>query len=291
VHHFFKFSTQQSRGFVILALLSMFLVFLSQMHHHQYIEQSAIDYVDTVRVSNFALQKSSSQQFKNPKHNAIHYFKFNPNTISLEQWTLLGIKKYTGIRIKKYLDKGGEFKVKSDFSKIYGISAKDFSLLKPYILLPDTLVKPIFNHHYPSKQVSLPEIQDLNRMEVESLDKFQGIGEVLATRIVKYRNKLGGYFELSQLLEVYGLSEEVYLKMTPLLKVDQSNLIKIDINHVSIKDLGSHPYIGYKNAKLIVNYRLQHGDFHAFGDVLLIKELDLKNLSKAAPYFSFEYNN
>ena len=291
MHHFFKFSTQQSRGFVILVLLSLFLVLLSQMHHHQYMEQPDFEYMDTTRVSTFALQKSSSQQFKNPKNNAIHYFKFNPNTISLAQWTLLGIKKYTGIRIKKYLDKGGKFKVKSDLSKIYGISAKDFSLLKPYILLPDTLVKPVFKQQYPSKQVFLPEIQDLNRMEVESLDKFQGIGEVLAARIVKYRNKLGGYFELSQLLEVYGLSEEVYLKMMPLLKVDLSNLIKIDINHISIKDLGSHPYVGYKNAKLIVNYRLQHGDFHSLDDVLFIKELDHKNLSKAAPYFSFEYNN
>ena len=34
------------------------------------------------------------------------------------------------------------------------------------------------------------------------------IGDILASRIVKYREVLGGYIEVSQLDEVYGLSED-----------------------------------------------------------------------------------
>ncbi len=291
VNNFFKFSNKQSRGFAIVVLLSMLLVVMSQIINKQYIEYSDFQDVDTVVVATYALQKSLPYTYRRSNESTVRHFNFNPNTISLEQWAALGIKKQVGIRIKKYLSKGGEFKVKSDLGKIYGLSSKDFSLLKPYILLPDTLQKTVLTHANQTKKIPLPEIQDINTIDVERLDKFPGIGEVLAARIVKYRNKVGGFFDLTQLLEVYGVQEAVYLKMIPLLTVNKNDLVKMDINRISIADLGAHPYVGYKNATLIVNYRIQHGFFHSMNDVLRIKELDQSKLYKADNYFIFEYSN
>lgn len=56
---------------------------------------------------------------------------------------------------------------------------------------------------------------ELNSADTTELKRLKGIGSVLSARIVKYRDKIGGFQSVDQLRRIYGLSEETYLQIEP----------------------------------------------------------------------------
>ena len=117
-----------------------------------------------------------------------------------------------------------------------------------------------------------------------SLEKLPGIGPVLSARIIKYRDKLGGFHEKSQLKEVYGLSDSVFEKITPYLKVNQTKLQQIEINQVSETQLAKHPYVQWKLAKQLIRYRESHGPFQTINDLYSLWGIDSSRIKKLTPY-------
>lgn len=65
-------------------------------------------------------------------------FPFNPNTVSLDSLTLLGFSVKQAQTILRYREKGGRFRHKEDFAKIYTVSPEMYERLYPYITLPTT---------------------------------------------------------------------------------------------------------------------------------------------------------
>ncbi len=65
-------------------------------------------------------------------------FPFNPNTITLDSLQLLGFSKKQALTIIHYREKGGRFRRKEDFSKIYSVSREKYLELEPYIIIPKT---------------------------------------------------------------------------------------------------------------------------------------------------------
>ena len=114
-----------------------------------------------------------------------------------------------------------------------------------------------------------------------------GIGPVLAERIVKFRDALGGFHSLDQLKEVYGISEEQFEKMLPLLRLGNQPVQKWPVNSLSVEELVKHPYISYKQARHIVRYREQHGSYTEIADMEAIHALQEEFLRKIAPYLEF----
>lgn len=127
---------------------------------------------------------------------------------------------------------------------------------------------------------------DFSEADSSLLQIVPGIGSTLAARIVKYREQLGGMYEKSQLLEVYGLKEEVakgifeYFDFNPLVKN------KINLNQATVRDLSAHPYVKYGEAKVIIAYREQHGDYQSLDDVLGIKIFTKDWLDRLRPYLT-----
>ena len=87
---------------------------------------------------------------------------------------------------------------------------------------------------------------------------------------------------------MYGLTEETFIKIQELIELNKTEIIQLQINKLSIKELGTHPYIGYKNAKLIIAYRNQHGVFNSIKDLFYVKELDMEKINKVIPYLNFQ---
>ena len=71
---------------------------------------------------------------------------------------------------------------------------------------------------------------DVNKCDSALLESLPGIGPVLASRIIKYRNLLGGFAYVTQLREVYGLPEETYGMISGKLFADSSAVRKINVN-------------------------------------------------------------
>lgn len=128
---------------------------------------------------------------------------------------------------------------------------------------------------------------EINNSDSAALESLPGIGPVLAQRIIKYRNSLGGFYSLNQLNEIWGMDPELPQKLEGKILLDSSAITYLDINQASREQLAAHPYIRYKLASMIVNYRNQHGRYSNAGELLQLKQMSDSTLKKLQPYLRF----
>ena len=208
-------------------------------------------------------------------------FSFDPNTISVDSLQLLGFPIFMAERVDKYRKMGGRFYTKEDLKKIYGLSMQRFSRVYDYINLPDSSSRAIAEKH------QLP--MDINEVNAHQLKEIHMIGDVLASRIVKYREMLGGYISKEQLREVFGLSDEALngMKMSVFISEGfKSRLIKINSN--SLKALKSHPYISNQLAEDILRFRSINSTIESEKVLANFKSVDKSNFEKLIFYLDFQ---
>lgn len=136
------------------------------------------------------------------------------------------------------------------------------------------------------KQFRQPKIIEINTADTTAFIQLPGIGSKLASRIVLFREKLGGFYSVKQIAEVYGLKDSVYRKILPYLRCNAASVKKLHINVVGKDELKQHPYIRWKIAEAVVAYREQHGIFDSFNDLIKINLIDSVVLTKMIPYLS-----
>jgi competence protein ComEA len=134
---------------------------------------------------------------------------------------------------------------------------------------------------------------NLNRIPFSEADSITlqivpGIGQATAGRIIKYRENLGGFYSPSQLQEVYGIKEEVANAVWDFFDFDSKILRKITINSATLDQLAAHPYISYGEAKVLIAFRNQHGNFNSADDLMKVKIFKAEWIEKVRPYLNFE---
>ena len=133
---------------------------------------------------------------------------------------------------------------------------------------PQTKSKPA--RHVPTV-VAVTEPIDLNAADTTMLQQLPGIGAAYAKWIVDYREKLGGYCETEQLLEVYRMDTNRFNDIERFVEVDSTFIPKqLRINSDAFKVLLKHPYLEYDDVKKIVNYREQKGLITSWGQLTKI---------------------
>ena len=234
------------------------------------------------------------REFYSPKS----LFLFDPNTASLAQWKELGLPDKTIGTLQKYLSKGGRIRKPEDLQKIYGFPPDAYEALKPYIRLkenspelPEAISKNLSWKNIASspngyKPKDIPRVL-INQSDSASWEALPGIGPRLASRIVLFRAKLGGFNSVAQVGETFGLPDSTFQKIKPYLDIDKTYLpAKLDINHATIEELQAHPYISFQMAKVIIAYRDQHGPFKSKEDLSRIALMTPDIYAKLEPYLS-----
>jgi DNA uptake protein ComE-like DNA-binding protein len=145
--------------------------------------------------------------------------------------------------------------------------------------------KPAFFTHKKTKSPKQIHKIDLNRADSVMLLSLKGIGPVFAGRIIKYRQRLRGFYSPQQLLEVYGFDSLRLQNILPYIFADPEKIQVWDLNRVNEDSLKYHHYISRNLRKVIPNYRLFHGNFTSVEDLKKIDLVDAKLYSKIAPYF------
>lgn len=120
-----------------------------------------------------------------------------------------------------------------------------------------------------------------------TLQIVPGIGPSMASRIIRFRESLGGMHSKNQLLDVYGLKEEVAAGIWEYFDFESGISKKVLINEWEVSELAKHPYIGYGEAKVIVAYRNQHGKYTNPDDLLNVKIFTSEWINKISPYLDF----
>ena len=106
-----------------------------------------------------------------------------------------------------------------------------------------------------------PAMIDINQADTTAFIALPGIGSKLASRIVNFRNKLGGFYSVEQVGETFGLPDSTFQIIKPRLQCEPAGVQKININTADVNMLKQHPYIRWNVANAIVQYRQQHGVF------------------------------
>lgn len=125
---------------------------------------------------------------------------------------------------------------------------------------------------------------DLNAADTLELQRLRGIGPGFARRIVGYRNKLGGFVEKSQLLEVYGMDAERYAMIRDYVTVKEDSVRRINLNVATFKSLIGHPYFPYELTKEIILYRKKAKKFGTADELKNVSGVTDSVFRKVSPY-------
>jgi DNA uptake protein ComE-like DNA-binding protein len=141
----------------------------------------------------------------------VQLFEFNPNELSAEGWKKLGLRDKTVQTILHYREKGGRFRVPEDLKKIWGLSSTEANKLMPYVQIPE-LKKKVLELPMAFPKV-MPATILINQATVTELLLIPGFTKSLAARMIKFRDKLGGFKSLEQVRKTYGLNDSLFQSM------------------------------------------------------------------------------
>lgn len=240
-------------------------------------------------IDNLALNKPLTER---PSESIAEPFYFDPNSLPPDSWKKLGIRDKTISTIQNYLRKGGHFYKAEDLSKIYGMRPDEYVRIEPYIRIASTnRVEQQISEKFESKHEIVPDrpkytVININTADTSAFVVLPGIGNKLASRIVNFREKLGGFYSVDQIGETYGLPDSTFQKIKPFLKLETNLVKKFNVNTATKDEMKAHPYIKWNLANAIVEYRNQHGNFSSLEDIKKISLITAEVFDKIKFYLT-----
>ncbi len=213
-------------------------------------------------------------------------FQFDPNTVGFEELRSLGLPPWTARTWVNYRKKGAVFCRPEDLLKVYGMTDSLYQRLAPFVVIPaDSAIAT------PLPAAPEPLTLDINHATKEDWQRLRGIGPTYASRIVNFREKLGGFISIEQVGETYNLPDSVFQKIRPHLQL--SPIFRpLPLNRADFETLNAHPYIRYRQARFLLRYREQHGpipDAAAFRQAAR-GVFSKDEIERLLPYLDFNYS-
>jgi len=141
------------------------------------------------------------------------------------------------------------------------------------------------------KRNRVPEISftvELNSADTFDLQRLRGIGPSFARRIIAYRERLGGFLNKKQLLEVWGMDTARYAFIEAFTRVVADSVKKINLNDATFKELLRHPYFPFELTKSIMQYRQKIKKFSNMEELRNIQGVNDSVYHRIIPYLRFD---
>ena len=275
IKDYFQFNKKERNGILLLSFILFFLILFYQFSYLLKTETKT-DFSEFEKILSELEYANDSPQLKENKS----LFRFNPNTLNDDGWLALGLSQGKLKVLRNYQESGGYFKQKEDLQRCYAFGDAFYNTIKEYVSIP----KPKTTEPKTQKPITLTQIIELNQADSLALISVKGIGPFYAKQILKYRKELGGFINYEQFTEIWGLEKLDVEKFKQQTIIDTLHIRKINVNAIELEQLKMHPYLNYKQAKMIVNYRKQHGDFKEIKDIQKIRPISPEIFRKIAPY-------
>jgi len=283
VKMYFYFSPSERKGIILLTAILVLVIFAPFIY--RLVKPNTDLVINIQQIS--ALDSLNKKTFYSEDFTIQESFLFNPNSATTEELKQLGFTDKNITTLQNYLSKGGKIKSAEGLKKIYGIDQNLVEKLTPFLVFDqqnEIANNKNFVDTFKSEKKSKFQIVEINTADSVSLVKLYRIGPVLASKIIAYREKLGGFLNLNQLTEIYGFDEDILYDLQDKIRVDASKAKRINLNTISEEELKNHPYFKYKLARVITNYRNQHGKYSNYADLLKIKIINDSILDRIKIY-------
>ncbi len=292
IKDYFTFSRKERVAVIILLALIIFFIALPYLFEPKKIKPVV---EEELQMELKKLQQSKSQVDSvvdqtdtTSAATKIELFEFDPNTLDAEGWKRLSIPDKTIKTILNYRNKGGKFYKPEDVRKIWGLQKNDADRIVPFAKISTSSNS--FQQNNFNKKISTTikniKVLDINTATAEDLMQIPSIGRSLPYRIINFREKLGGFFDLNQLKQTWGMTDSIYQIIIPFLKTQSSTIKKININTANEYEMSRTSFISKEIAKAIIMYRNQHGLFQNVEDIKKIVFINEETFLKISPYLT-----
>lgn len=156
--------------------------------------------------------------------------RFRIDTVSASYLASLGFSVRQAEAIVRYRDLYDGLRDEAGFRACYMIADSVADLLLPYVIFPEP--EPVRSG-----------LIELNGADSATLRSVVGIGEKSVMPIIRYRERLGGFYSVDQLAEVPQVTESNFERIVKQIYCDSFKIRKIDINFAPPSTLKGHPYL------------------------------------------------
>ncbi len=208
--------------------------------------------------------------------------RFDPNDYEMKEWMALGLSEKQSRVVVSFLERG--ISSNQALEKIYVLPEELYELIKDSTYYDRAeQIKDSSDGSFSADPVE-KVLLELNGASKQELISLYGIGDFYARQIIRYREELGGFYVIEQLLEVWKMRLETYEKLLPQVRIDPSLLKKMDINQLGIEELRKHPYLDYYQSNSIVKMREQRQGFKHIEELLESELIDEEQFERLLPY-------
>ena len=288
----FKFNKQERSGIFFLLTIIVLLQII-------YIFSTSILFQSPTLNEVFELDKDLQTQVDILKKNSqlkdsVKIYPFNPNYITDYKGYKLGMSVEEIDRLHAFRSSNKFVNSIEEFQAITLISDSLLQKMAPYFKFPDWVVNAQLNQITPKSEsgviktaIAKVVVEDLNTATAEDLKVVYGIGDKLSERIVKFRDRLGGFLIEDQLYDVYGLEADVAQKVLLKYKVlTKPEIIKININKATASEISRLVYLNYDVSKKIVAYRNEVGEIKSFEELRKIDGFPSDKINRITLYLA-----
>ncbi len=174
----------------------------------------------------------------------------------------------------RWRDRSG-FRDMEEVRACYVVDDSVATALEPYILFPERDLSP------------WEAPVEINTADSARLRAVVGIGKKTVVELLKYRQRLGGFYRVEQLAEVRGVTEQNYEKILQQICCDSNEIQKIDINFASPNELQRHPYIGPRTLRRLLKQRELKGGWNSTREMIEQNILTEEEAARLRPYLVF----
>lgn len=284
---FFQFSRKERYGIIGISLLIL-LIFLISFFIRNYNEPKINLEEEKLNIAWQKLQAAQNNKAEEStvvSENAV-LFAFDPNTLDSAGFLRLGLTAKTTKYLLNWRRKGKHFYNKEDLKALYSLTENEYNRLAPFIQISEESRSS--NYTSFEKQAPLPAHINLNKTDSATLVRLNGIGAILAHKIMERRRNLGGFIRHEQLLEIYKFPDTTYQYLREKLVIHPEEIQKIKLNSCSEEQLATHPYIGEKMAKNILLLRKGLNNYQNIAELRQVPLMNEEKYRKIAVYCTID---
>jgi DNA uptake protein ComE-like DNA-binding protein len=254
---YFNFTDKERLGLVVLSVVLIIMVIVFNVGYRQTLPEAlTVDAEQLEMIPPLESQLDYTSQESVEKDGSNVITPFNPNKLTLNEWMDLGFSEKQANSILNYKNNYGPFQKKEDVHKLYVVSDEMYEKIESYMFFDKKSNDKIEIKPDNEDLIVETPLLSLNSASDSDLMKLPHIGPVYAQRIIKYRNKIGGFVDERQIQTIY-VSDEAKKSLIDNTFIDYHQIHKVNINTAEKNELKNIPGSNWEVIAIILKKRDQ----------------------------------